>query len=84
MTKYKLKYHERFDIDDAKTHTWYTLHEWRKNFFGKGMSWKPVKVYTYASLAGGGKDPATGDYFWAKRIAKEFKIKVPMRLEDNE
>jgi hypothetical protein len=75
-TMYQLRYHARYDIPDAKLHEWYSL--WYKHIGWRGkIKWKPYKDYTYASLAGGGKDRITGNYEWAKKLAKDLHIEMP-------
>lgn len=73
MSKYKLFYRSNYNFDRAKLDEWWSLYEWRKGWFGK-YNWKPVYDYFAPD---GMRFPVHGDKDWAKRIAKDLKIKLP-------
>ena len=73
--KYKLKRHERFDFSRVETDVWYTLWQWRKNWFGR-WGWHPVLDH-YSTEWGDASWPIRGDKKWAEKIAKELKLEVP-------
>ena len=68
----RLEYNATYDYSRAKLDEWYTL--WQKDYtmFKHRPVWRPV-------LTGAGEYnfPVTGDYRWAKRIAKAHDISVP-------
>lgn len=74
-TTYRLLRHRTFDMAYGLEHVWYTLEEYRKNFFGK-LGWHPVKAYHF-DFGGGASYPVSGDLKWAQAVAKELKIGVP-------
>lgn len=80
MSKYKLVKYREFYINDAIESVYYELYESKKTIFGK-EKWKNVKVYFWDGL-GVTKTTASGDYNWARRIAKEFKITVPKEINN--
>jgi len=77
VADYKLVRHRDFSVDTAREYIWYSLHRQKKTIFGK-LKWVSVKV-PYWDGMGISSGEATGDLAWAKRIAKEYKIKVPKK-----
>lgn len=76
-SSYKLVRHRTFSMAYGTEHVWYTLHQYRKNFFGK-WGWHAVKDYHF-DFGGGSNSPVSGDERWAKAVAKELNIGVPKK-----
>lgn len=74
--KYKMMIHTTFDLYHHQECTYYTLHEWKKGFFTKKYSWKPVRVDVFDGI-GISRDPASGDYEWAESMAELYGISIP-------
>lgn len=77
MTEYKLERHREFYIENASEAVWYSFHKKKKTIFGK-EKWVKVRVPFWDGMGVSMYD-TTGDESWAKRIAKEYKIKVPTK-----
>lgn len=69
--KHKLVYHSNFNYHRAEMDEWWTLWRLEPSWFGK-QKWKPVLTDTLEV-----RWPVQGDRKWAKKIAKQFNIKVP-------
>lgn len=74
MSKYRLKFHQRWDDGNAKYDEWYTLqYAWDSLIpFRKKPIWKTVG---YTSEAG--HIDIRGDKKWAEKQAKHYKIPMP-------